>query len=196
MKPLFHATAMAQLLSLTAASVLLSACAVAHAEPARPFQSRASYEAAVTDRSMSPGWVLVTVTGPGAGAPTRVCTTGNFLIGAIMRESDVGDRQAVQLALANQDHVFHFTRQAALDNIRPQYSESDLADARALLAPLSVGELQHAFSSLSEPRPFAPNKIPREAIACALLERDLAPYTNDRSGQIYLQPLRPHAVAG
>lgn len=195
MTPRSHATGTARLLSLAAASVALSACAVRPVAPLEPVQSRASYEAAVRDQSTSPSWVLITLAGDGAQAHARRCTYGRFLIGAIMRESGANASEALQLALANRDHVFRFSRQAALDNVPARYSESELADARATLAPFSVSELRHAFSSLAgQPAP-AKSKIARAALACALLERGLSPRTADLSGQIYVEPLRPRTGA-
>lgn len=191
MHTLTHATGKARLFSL---AVMLSACALAPAAPAEPQQSRDSYTAAVREQSTSPAWVLITLAGDGGQAPGPLCTYGAFLVGAIMRETGMGLAQARQLALDNQDHVFHFTKQAALDNLPRRYSEFDLANARALLAPLSAGELHYAFSSLIERPLLAPNKIPRPAIACALLERGLSPRSADISGQIYVEPLRPRTA--
>ncbi|MDL2357239.1 MAG: hypothetical protein QFF03_18440 [Pseudomonadota bacterium] len=190
MHTLTHASDKARLFSLI---LLLAACAPSHAAPAEPQQARESYATAVRDQSTSPAWVLITLADDGEHASAKLCTHGAFLIGAIMRETDVGVAQARQLALDNQDHVFHFTKPAALDNLPRRYSEFDLANARALLAPLSTPELQHAFSSLIERPLLVPNKLPRAAIACALLERGLSPRTADISGQIYVEPLRPRA---
>lgn len=194
MNTLIDTSGMARRLFLTSATVFLSACAVVRAVPVGPIQSRASYEAALREQSTSPAWVLVTLASTGARARSTLCTNGNFLIGAIMRESGAGHTQALEAALDNHDHVFHFTRQAALDNLQPRYSGSELANARALLAPFSASELQHAFSSFDFPV-LMPNNIPRQAIACALLERGLSPRSADRSGRIYLAPLRPRAGA-
>lgn len=170
--------------------LFLHAGAIAAAAPA-PVQSQPSYDAAIAEMSTSPAYVLVEV-GGGDSAPTRpVCTTANFLLGAIHREYGLGyapaeSQQALQIAREHADHVFRFQRQAALDNVRVQYGEADLAAARALLAPLSDDEVKARFSSL-----YAKDRLPTEgyatdALACALIERGFSPRRADRSGQVYV----------
>jgi hypothetical protein len=188
MNNLIRTTGLASLLSL-----LLAGGAVPHLAQAEPTQTRASYEEAVRNRSTSPSYVLIVLAGDSEESTRPLCTTSNFLIGAIVRETGIDHRQAEQVALANREHVFRFTRQEALDNLPRRYSDLDLANAVALLAPYSVSELQHAFSSLIEPPLLPPNKVKREALACALLERGLSPRATDISRRIYVEPLRPQA---
>jgi hypothetical protein len=91
------------------------------------------------------------------------------------------------MVVENHDHVFHFTKQDALDNIPVRYSEADLVAARAAMSPFSAAELQGIFSSLyASSGRSAFDRIPREAIACALIERGFSPKQADRSGQVYV----------
>jgi hypothetical protein len=157
-----------------------------------PVQSQASYEAAFATISTSPAYVLIEVGDGGSAPPRSLCTTANFLLGAIHREYGLGAapaeaEKAVRIAREHADHVFRFERQAALDNIRIRYTEADLAAARALLAPLSDDEVKAKFSSL-----FAKDRLPTkgyasDAIACALIERGFAPKMADLSGQVYIE---------
>lgn len=154
-------------------------------------QSQASYEAAFATMSTSPAYVLVAVA-DGSAQPEPVCTTANFLLGAIHHEYGLGYGRddllkAEHIALEHRDHVFRFHQKAALDNVRKQYAEADLAAARALLASLSDAELTAKFSSL-----YAKDRLPldgyaRNAIACALIERGLSPRMADLSGQVYIE---------
>jgi len=165
--------------------------AIQAATPA-PVQSRASYEAAFATISTSPAYVLIEV-GDGDTAPLHpVCTTANFVLGAIDREYELGSTRddvlkASQIAMDHADHVFRFHRKAALDNIPARYSEAELAAARSLLAPLSNDEVQAKFSSL-----YAKDRLPitgyaTDAIACALIERGFSPKMTDLSGQVFIE---------
>jgi hypothetical protein len=183
MKDLIRTAGLAPLLSL-----LLATGAAAHDSQANPGQSRASYEEALRNKTTSPSYVLILLAGDSEESKRPLCTYSNFLVGAIMREMGVDHLQAEQIALDNSEHVFRFTKQAALDNLARRYSDADLADARALLAPYSVEELQQAFSPEAKPSPLPPNKVKREAIACALLERGLSPRAADISREIYVLP--------
>ncbi|TQK11019.1 hypothetical protein [Herbaspirillum sp. SJZ107] len=158
---------------------------------AAPVQSQASYEAAITNMSTSPAYVLVEVGDSGNAAPRPVCTTANFLLGAIHREYGLGyapaeSEKALQIARQHADHVFRFQRQAALDNVGVQYTEADLAAARALLAPLADGELKARFSSLYAKARLPTQGYATDALACALIERGFSPRMADRSGQVFI----------
>jgi hypothetical protein len=167
-------------------SLLLATGAAAYAAQAGPVQSQASYEEALRNKTTSPSYVLIILAGDSEESKRPLCTYSNFLVGAIMRETGVDRPQAEQIALDNREHVFRFTKQDALDNLPRRYSDADLADARALLAPFPVSELQQAFSSRGKPSPIPPNNVKREAIACALLERGLSPRAADISREIYV----------
>jgi hypothetical protein len=154
-------------------------------------QSRASYEAAFRVLSTSPSYVLVTVIDARTGQARPVCTTSNFLLGAIHREYALGydavdSTKGVEIALKAHDHVFRFQRQAALDNIPASYSEAELQAARDFLAPFSAEELADKFSSLYANRRLDTKGYAKDAIACVLIERGLSPAMADITGQVYV----------
>lgn len=191
MQPIDKLRSMKNLLVPAVLGLFLHAGAMAAAAPA-PVQSQASYEAAIATLSSSPAYVLVEV-GDGDSAPPRpVCTTANFLLGAIHQEYGLGSTpaeasKALQIAREHADHVFRFQRQAALDNIRVQYTEADLAAARALLAPLPDGDVKARFSSLYGKDRLPTKGYATDALACALIERGFSPKKADLSGQVYLE---------
>jgi hypothetical protein len=155
-------------------------------------QSRASWEDAFRVISSSPSYVMITVVDARTGQARRVCTTANFLLGAISREFDLGHYTAgsakdVEIARQSLDHVFRFQRQAALDNIPSRYTEAELQAARDFLAPLSLEELIDKFSSLYANRRMDTRGYARDAIACVLIERGLSPKMADISGQVYVE---------
>lgn len=154
-------------------------------------QSRESYEAAIRNYSTSPSYVMISVADGDTGAVKVVCTTANFLLGAIHREYGLGYdaadvSKAEEIALAKYDHIFTFQQPAARTNIPMHYSDDDLSAARKLLARTPADELKRQFSSL-----FGESRLPmsgynRDAIACALIERGLSPRLSDLSGQVYI----------
>jgi hypothetical protein len=159
-------------------------------------QPQESFEAAVRYGGYS--YVLITMVDMESESVRSTCTTANLLIGAVVKEFGIptSDKawfpKAVELALSKKDHVFRFTKQDAVNNIPMKYSASDLATARALFAPLSDAELKAEFSSFFERKVSVPREIPRDAIACVLIERGLSPQMADISGQVFVEPLRPH----
>jgi hypothetical protein len=72
-----------------------------------------------------------------------VCTTSNLFIGAIHFEHGLGfdtkgGAEAERIALANYNHVFHFSKIKALENMEASFTEADLRMIRAKLAPLTI----------------------------------------------------------
>jgi hypothetical protein len=154
-------------------------------------QSRESYEAAIRNSSTSPSYVMISLVSAYTGQAKPVCTTANFLIGAIHREfgleygpADVS--KAAEIALASHDHTFLFRQPAALANIPIRYSGEELAAARKFLAPIPTDELTIKFSSLFHEFRLPTDGYNRDAIACALIERGLSPRLSDRSNQVYI----------
>jgi len=157
-----------------------------------PVQPAASFAAALANRSTSPSYVMIAVAAGFTAEPERICTTAPFLLGAIVREYDLGYDAAglartAEIALASPDHTYRLRNPAARANIRPQYSPAELAGARTLLAPLSTDELRRQFGSLITAGRLPTHGYPRDAIACALLERGLSPRADDRSGQVFVR---------
>jgi hypothetical protein len=154
-------------------------------------QPRESYEAAIHNYSTSPSYVMISIAGGETEQVKQVCTTANFLLGAIHREYGLGYSAAdiskvAEIALASPDHTFRFRQPTALANIPLRYSDDDLAAARSFLAPISTDELRTRFSSLLRESRLSTDGYARDAIACALLERGLSPRSSDISGQVYI----------
>lgn len=160
-------------------------------EPAL-MQSRESYEAAFREISSSPAWVLISIIDNETGEARPVCATANLVLGAIHLEYGLGYsagewQKGVEIALKAEDHAFRFRQPAALANIPVRYSETELAAARAFLAPFSQDELKSKFASLYPQSRLDTRGYSRDAIACALIKRGLSPRTADITGQVYIQ---------
>jgi hypothetical protein len=103
--------------------LLCSLAAPAAAEPAA-LQAQAQFEAAIRNRSTSPNLILLTVVDDRTGESWTGCTLAPLLLGALLKESEsqqppVSLQTATQIALSNTSHVFHFSKQSALDNLMP-----------------------------------------------------------------------------
>jgi hypothetical protein len=179
--------------------VSVLAAAVVAAGPGEPFQSQSSFEAAIKNQSTSPSYVLITVVDDRSKSQRLTCTTSNLLMGAIHREyrlgyDEKGETEAERIALANRDHVFHFSKSKALKNIPISFSESDLRVIRSKLAPLSIEQLRSGFSSTGELHsiyqvtPWRRHQAYRDATACVLIERGLSPGLRDVSAQLWIAP--------
>lgn len=152
-------------------------------------QSATSFEAAVSNISTSPSYVMVTIADANTGLERQICTTANFLAGAIHFEYGLGNdhagvKRATELALSNTSHRFVFTKQAALDNVRIDFSPQDLDNVRTWLAPVSNQDLMAgAHPWTQRESPYYAHRY-RDAVACVLIERGLSPYQADLSGQV------------
>jgi hypothetical protein len=87
-------------------------------------QPQAQFEAAIRNTTSSPSLILLTVVDDRTGQSWTGCTTAGLLVGAIHMERDEQRRaasvqEAVQVALSNASHVFHFSKQSALYNLTP-----------------------------------------------------------------------------
>lgn len=94
-------------------------------------QSQAAFETAIRDTSTSPYIVLITVVDDRSGQVSTGCNSANLLRGAIYRErrgdadNTVTPEEVERVALDNRSHIFHFSNQAALNNILPfRYPEA------------------------------------------------------------------------
>src|SRR5450830_819541 len=152
-------------------------------------QSATSFEAALSNISTSPSYVMVTIADANTGLERQICTTANFLAGAIHFEYGLGNdhaglKRATELALSNTSHRFVFTKQAALDNMRIDFSPQDLDNVRTWLAPVSNQDLMAgAHPWTGRDTPYSGRRY-RSAVACVLIERGLSPYMADMTGQV------------
>lgn len=120
------------------ASVMFMGLMVGAVHAGEPFQSQDRFATAIRDESTSPYFVLITVVDDRTGRTTTGCTTANFLLGAIHRENDlgydsIGVRKAQEIALSNVAHVFHFSKQASLDNLAMNDKIQDEQKACAII---------------------------------------------------------------
>jgi hypothetical protein len=141
----------------------------------KPVQSQRQFEEAIRDQLNSPFFVVVTIVDDRTGLARNTCITANLFRGAIHREYGLAyDRASLEkvteIALSSPDHVFHFSKQEALDNL-PHYSDEELASARKTIEGLDENQLAG---------PFFRNK----AVGCALVERGLSARMGDRGGEI------------
>jgi hypothetical protein len=154
-------------------------------------QDEKHFKTAVLDHSTSPYFVLVTIVDDRTGQSRTGCTEANFVLGAIHLELNLAHdsasiERADQIALQNADHVFHFSKQKALDNVAFRYTQTDLERARDFirshgtkwLLGTPVAAQQAALGSLQW----------SDAFACAIIEEGLSARMVDMTGQIVAEP--------
>ena len=101
-------------------------------------QDQAHYENALRDESSSPHFVFITVIDDRSGQSQEGCRRAPFVLGAIHREMNLpydipSIEKAVQIAVSNRAHVFHFSKQDALDNVALRYTPEEFERARDLV---------------------------------------------------------------
>jgi hypothetical protein len=119
-------TKAAQALAVVLSVALLLSYSVSRASAeAETLQPQAQFEAAIRNRSTSPNLILLTMVDDRTGDSWTGCTLAPLLLGAILKQQrTISVQEAIQIALSNTSHVFHFSRQSALDNLR------DMADGK------------------------------------------------------------------
>jgi hypothetical protein len=140
-----------------------------------PLQSQSRFEQAIRDRSSSPFFILLTIVDDRTGVAREACITANLFLGAIHREYGLAydmasQKRVTEIALSKPDHVFHFSKQEALDNL-PSYSEEELVSARKTLDGLDENQVLSTY-------------FQNKAVGCALVERGLSAREGDRGGEI------------
>jgi hypothetical protein len=108
-----------------------------HAEP-EFVQSQANFEKATRNRSTVTYIVFVTVVNDITGEAQTECMSAHLLLGAIHREYNLdydasSIEKAIQIALANSSRIFHFSKQAAIDNIPSKRQIKDYQEACPLV---------------------------------------------------------------
>lgn len=164
-------------------------------------QDQEHYERAITDRSTSPYYVLVTIIDDRRGTTFNGCVAAHFLVGGIFVEigGDFGQgaddekkkqrnalmEKARDIASRNTKHEFHFSNSAALENIPIQYTEEELEEARKIVKSIGMGPLM----DLRSPDRLSIGKLEWSvALACAIIEQGASARRADISGQIYAAP--------
>jgi len=111
-------------------------------------QSQAAFETAIRDHSSSPYVILITVVDDRTGQSNTGCTLAPFLPVAIYIEkwgplpksiakTDPRLKEAEEIALENTSHVFHFSSQAALDNLPFRHPDACAAIKRGSRARIA-----------------------------------------------------------
>jgi len=80
-------------------------------------QHQDKFETAIRNMSSGPSIILLTVVDDRTRQSRTGCALAPFLLGAIQREMGVSKDKAMDVALANSTHEFHFSKQDAIDNI-------------------------------------------------------------------------------
>jgi len=153
-------------------------------------QDHEHFTKAIMTQSTSPYVVLITIVDDRTGQSRSGCTSAPFLLGAIHREMNLpydlpSIKSAEQIALGNTAHVFHFSKQDALDNVAFSYSDRDLDRARDILRSVGVGSLTRL--DLEKRRVFGPLQW-SHALACAVIEHGLSARITDITGQVIAEP--------
>jgi hypothetical protein len=142
---------------------------------------------AIQNDSTAPNYVLITVVNDKTKEAGLVCTEAPFLLAAIHRERQItydhpGVRKVKDLALAQTNRTFQFSREDALKNITHYYNEAMLIEMRSALKRFSNEEIRKGFrgdgqglDKLYMQKPSQQYSAYRDAIAHVLLERGLLP---------------------
>lgn len=165
---------------------LFAAAAWARAGAPEFVQDQAHFEAAVRDASTAPFFVHATIVDDRSATSWTGCVLANFIKGAIHIERDLGydDRssdRAERILIESTDHVFHFSKAKALENIAMKtYTTGDLERARAYLHRRGGAFLTApGWAGIND----ANAKLNRTALACAIIERGFGARSTDRSAQ-------------
>jgi hypothetical protein len=142
--------------AVTFVSVFLSGAlfvlaGLVHAEP-EFVQSQANFEKAIRDKSTSLYLIFVTVVNDDSGEVHTECFPAPFLLGAIRKEYDLNYdagsiEKAIQIAFANPSRVFHFSKQAAIDNVPSFTKDANVFRLRYQEACALVKEGKSVFLS-------------------------------------------------
>ena len=173
--------------------VALLAPALSCSHPADPAPDNSAFAEAIRDQSTSPYFVKIQVLDARANRKFTTCVTANLFQGALHREqglpySDSGVSAVERFAISNQDQIFTFRSPSALQNMPWSPTATELSEARALSANLSGEALTNSVKSGALKDYYSGNSRKQErmaAVACALIDRGLAPRLADMSGSLY-----------
>lgn len=162
----------------------------------------ALFRCALHNNSTSPNYVLITIIDDNTEEETTCVVTTDALIGAIHREYGIpysrsGADSVIQIALSGHDRRFHFSRMEALSNVFCSYGLSILDSVRSRLSLLTNEEIRHGLPYVSRDygstlhaiykyQKVDQKRAYRDALAHALLERDILCGISDVSGQLYV----------
>ena len=175
--------------------VAFLAPALSCSHPADPVTNNSAFAKAIQDQSTSPYFVKIQVLDSRANRKFTTCVTSNLFQGALHIErglpySDSGVSAVERFAISNQDQIFTFRSPSALQNMPRPPSATELSTARALGANLSDEALTNSVESGARKDYYTDNSRYRErmaAVACALIDRGLAPRLADITGSLYVE---------
>jgi hypothetical protein len=150
-----------------------------------PVQDQAHFEAAFANTSTAPSFVLITVVDDRTGASRTGCVESNFVAGAIRLETGVPSEEARQTASHNSTHVFHFSKQKALDNVPFRYTQAELDQARDFVRKHGIDGLLQAMKTQD---PELGELLWSAALACVLIENGLSAIRGDMPANIFAGP--------
>jgi hypothetical protein len=170
--------------------VCLAAILPIAAGAAEPVQDQAHFESAIRNASTAPSFVLVTIVDDRTGEPRTGCVQAPFLLGAIHMEQDLPydlpsiDR-GLSIALSNPNHVFHFSKEKALDNVAFQYTQEEFEHARQLVRANGLTWLLKAMQAQDK---RLGDLLSGSALACVLVENGLSAIKGDMPAVIFAEP--------
>jgi hypothetical protein len=141
------------------------------------------YRRAIENDSTAPSFVLISLVTDGGRTKRKVAIPAPFLLGAIHSEYHLGygrrgESKAREFALGQPERTFEFKNSAALKNVQPSYSDTDLTKPRERLGGIGDPEILRGFRGGSGPLDRLYNRLPdrkstamRDAIAHVLIER-------------------------
>ena len=158
-------------------------------------QEDSAFAKAIEDQSTSPYFVKIKMVDSSDNREFTTCVTANLLKGAIHIEqgfpySDEGTSAAEMYAISNQEHAFIFRSLSALQNMPWHPSGAELSEAQAIAATVSDQDLTTSLSSGRLLQHYSEHPRRQErmaALACALIDRGLAPRLADMTGSLYVE---------
>jgi hypothetical protein len=139
-----------------------------------PQQPDSLFRTAIEDESTAPYFLLVTIVDDSTGISRPICTTANLFLGAIHIEYNLnydgaGELEGQRIALSNTKREYHFSRRAALNNIRFTYGPEILDSIRVKLSHIPKDAIQRELAKYGF-RMIPEVKMYRNAVAHALIE--------------------------
>ena len=159
---------------------------------------REHFDSAITRRSASPAYVLVTLESD-LQIRSRVCIPAPLLLAALRVELKLGDDEAGALkaekaALANASLVFRLAKGKAFKIASARYTSSILQELRSRFEGVRTEELRRGLASPDGPLHsiYADGTVDRtayrDALAHVLLERCVAAGLDERTGGLWIAP--------
>ena len=142
--------------------------------------SRDMFVRALNNDSTAPDHILISIQEGSTGPKTLRCVEVPFFLGALHTQLGLGYEEAqtaevLRVAVSSFGHDVTLTKRKAIRNVSADYSPSDLDAARTAVAalPRSARYDYYAINRLLGYRPDSTHKLPRQAVAHALIEQGI-----------------------